>query len=238
MLQSVFDSIHHGGNILLEIGIERFIHATEQSRRNCCATELAIFDGVDPRGHPSTADKGLVRFSLILDRTLYRGFIEPDIRNMKASEHAVWRWLPGDPEQDGLPIESFLSTGRPDALVDEIRNTEPLAATPDTGGGVEGYLLLTGLVVFAFLQVATGDDHPLVVLEVHFLQLPDFTLALAMTGFVFKEEHMILGGKDSRATVARVFLFIVHRQHRHNRNLWVRWKKSTEMQHSAEGDIP
>lgn len=137
-----------------------------------------------------------------------------------------------------MAVERFFSAGRPDALSDQVRNTEPLAAAPDTGGGVEGHRFLADLVVSAFLQFATGDHHPLVVLEIHFLQLPNFALALAVAGFVFKEEHMILGGKDSRATVARVFLFIVNRQHRYGRGLWVRREKSTEMQHSAEGDIP
>ena len=49
---------------------------------------------------------------------------------------------------------------------------------------------------------------------------------------------MVLGWEDSCATVAGVFLFVVHRQHRHSRNLRVRREKGPDVQHGAERNVP
>ena len=88
------------------------------------------------------------------------------------------------------------------------------------------------------LRFAAGDDHPLVVLEVHFLQLPDLALAQAVAGLVFEQEDVVLGGCRAGAAVARVLLPVVDRQHRHGGDLGVRREKGPDVQHGAERDVP
>ena len=53
-------------------------------------------------------------------RVLHRVVVEPDVRDVKVREHTAGRGLPGDPEQDGLPAERFLSRCRPRAFVDQV----------------------------------------------------------------------------------------------------------------------
>lgn len=207
VLQGVFDPVHVGGDILLEIGVERFVHAAEQGRRHGGAAKYDVLDGIDPGGHPSAADEGLVRFGLAAGRALHRCVVQPNVRDVEAGEHTARCGLPGDPEQVSLDIEKFLSAGRPDALLDHVFDSEALAAAPDADGSVEGQRLLADLALSALLRFATGNDHPLVVLEVQFFQLPDFAFAKAVARFVFEKKNVVLSGRDSFAAIAmRLFL--------------------------------
>ena len=158
---------------------------------------------------------------------------------MEAGEHAVGRGLPGDSEQDGLTIEGFLSAGGPDAFVDEVTHSETLATAPDSSGAVEGHRFLASLAVFAFLRFAAGDDHALIVLQFQLLQFPNFPLAKAVAGLVFQEEHVVLGGEDSCASiVVRINFLTLHWQNGHGRIFRVRWEKGVDVQYGSEGNIP
>lgn len=216
MLQRVFGRGHQGPGPCLEISIERFVHAAEQSRRHLRATELAILDGIDPGVHPPAPDEGLVRFVLVVGGALHCSVVQPDVRDLEPGEHTARRRLLGDPEQDGLAIERLLFTGGQCALGDQVSDPEEFAAAPDAGGGVEGHCFLARLAISAFPRFAAGDDHPLVVPDIHLLQLPDLSFAKAVAGLIFETQGVVLGGEDASATiVVRVFRLVVHRQNRH-----------------------
>ena len=74
--------------------------------------------------------------------------------------------------------------------------------------------------------------------DVHFLELPGQALALAVAGFVFEQEDVVLGGEDARtAVVVGVLRFAIHRQDRHDRGLRVRREKGADVKHGAERDV-
>src|SRR6185295_14592051 len=108
MLQCILGCVHRHLAAFLEISVERGVHAAEQGRGHGGAAELAVLDGIDPGWHPTAADKGLVRFGLVVRGTLHRGIVQPNVRDVKASEDAIWCRLPGYAEQYGLPVERFL----------------------------------------------------------------------------------------------------------------------------------
>ena len=116
----------------------------------------------------------------------------------KPGEHTARRGLPGDPEQDGLAIERLLFHWQGSAP-SAIRSSDPeeFAAAPDAGGGVEGHCFLARLAISGFPRFAAGDDHPLVVPDIHLLQLPDLSFAQAVAGLVFETQGVVLGGEDA-----------------------------------------
>ena len=83
VLQGVLDRIHHGGNALLEIGVEGIIHATEEGCGNGGSAKFTILDLIDPTGHPAAADECLVGLGLIAGGPLDRDIVQPDIGDMK-----------------------------------------------------------------------------------------------------------------------------------------------------------
>jgi hypothetical protein len=107
-----------------------------------------------------------------------------------------------------------------------------------SGGGIECHFFFGSLVVSALLRFAGGEDQTFFDSDVHFLELPNEPFAQAMAGFVFEQKDVVLGGRDSFATVAGGFVFVVDRQHRHGGGLWIRRKKGAEVQHRAERDVP
>ncbi len=242
MLQGVLGSIHLCTAALLEVGVEGGIHAAEQRRAHGRAAELAILDGINPGWHPAAPDEGFVRLGLKLGGVLDRGVVQPDVRDVEAGENASQPiprcGLPSHPEQNGLPTEGFFPAGGPRAFGDQVRDYDALAAAPDAGSGVEGQIFLAGLAASACLRFAAGDDHPLVVLEFHFFELPDHSLVQAVAGLVFKEEDVVRGGCDTGATImARVHVLVVDRQHRHGGNLRVGREEGPDVQHGAERDV-
>ena len=70
------------------------------------------------------------------------------------------------------------------------------------------------------------------------LSFQTIALALAVAGLVFEQQDVVLGGCDAGATVARGFLSVVDRQHRHGGDLRVRREKGPDVQHGAERDVP
>jgi hypothetical protein len=49
-----------------------------------------------------------------------------------------------------------------------------------------------------------------VIFDLHFLELPDQTLALAVAGLVFEEQDVVLGGRNADpAIVVRVFVLLL-----------------------------
>ena len=228
MLQCILGRIHRCSDTLLEIGVEGGVHAAEQGRGHRGAAELAILDGIDPRGHPAAADEGLVRRGLILSGTLHRSLIQPDVRDVEPNEHAARRGMPGESEQDGLAFERFLPAGRPDAIGDQVCEPEAFATAPDSCGGIEGHRLFAPLVVSAFLWFEAGNDRALGFLEVQFLQFPDFALTQAEAGFVLEEEDVVLGGPFR----------ISFLENRDGGGRGVRREKGPDIQDRAERDIP
>jgi hypothetical protein len=101
---------------------------------------------------------------------------------------------------DWLPRDFFPSAGQaPSAMSSSMLRL--FTSAPDAGGGIEGQLFFPGLAVSALLGRACGDDHAFVVLDLHFLELPDEPFALAVAGFVFEQEDVVLGGGDAGAAV-------------------------------------
>ena len=185
VLQRVLGCIHRGGDIFFEIGVKRFVHATEQGCGHGRATKLAILDGVDPGGHPAATDEGLVHCGLIAGGALHCVVVQPDVRDVEPGEHAIRCGFPGDTKQDGLATEGFFPFCGPRAFGDEFLNAEAFAPSPDSGGSIEGHLFLGRIAVYALLWFEAGDDRTLQILEVHFFELPDLALAKALAGLVF-----------------------------------------------------
>ena len=158
---------------------------------------------------------------------------------MKAREHAIRCGLPGDAELDLLACEGFLPIGRPYSFGNQLRDREAFAAAPDAGGGIDGQFFFGGLTASTVFGFKGGDDHPFVVLEIHFLEFPDPSLALTVTGFIFEQEDVVFGGKDTSATiVVGVPRLVVDGQHWHSRNLRIGREIGEDVQHGAERDIP
>ena len=152
---------------------------------------------------------------------------------------AAWRGLPGDPEQNGLAIEGLLSAGGPDALGDQVLDSRDARGRARCGWRRRRSSFprwACRLRLTSIRRLAT--IIPWLFVSVHFFQLPDFALALAVAGLVFEEEDVVLGGGGAGATVARVLCPVVDRQHRHGGDLWVRREKGSDVQHRAERDIP
>ena len=239
VLEGVGDRVHQGGSAFGEVGVERWVHAAEERGGNGGAAELAILDIVDPGGHPAAADEGFVRFGLVLGGALHRGVVEPDVGEVKAGEDAIGGGLPSDAELDRLVAEGFFAIGGPGAFGDEFLNAEAFTATPDASGGIEGQFFFGGFGVAAFLWLKGGDDHACVAFDLHFLELPDESFALAVAGFVFEEKHMILGGEDAcTAIMIGVFFPAIDRQDRHSGGFRVGRKKGADVHYGAERDVP
>ena len=177
-------------------------------------------------------------FCLIQSGSLHRCVIQPEVRNVKAREHAIRCGFPGDAEQDLLACEGFLPIGRPYSFGNQLRDREAFAATPDAGGGIEGHFFFGGLTASSVFRFKGGDDHPFVVLEFHFLKFPDPSFALAVTGFIFEQEDVVFGGQDTGTTIViGVPRLVVDGQHRHGRNLRIGREIGEDVQHGAERDV-
>ena len=129
---------------------------------------------------------------------------------MKPEEDAVRAGLPGEPEQDGLAAERFFADSGPAALGAQFGEGQALASAPDAGGVIEGDLLFGGHGFAALLGSEGGDGHARIFLQIYFLEFPSLSGAQAVAGFVFEQQHVILGREDADATiVVRVAVFIV-----------------------------
>ena len=228
MLQCILGCIHDFLGSFLEIGVEGWVHTTEQGRGHGRAAELAILDGIHPGGHPADPDQLLMNLGLIVGGSLHRSLIQPDIRNVEAIPDVARSGLPGEPELDGLATEGFLPAGGPDTLGDQVFEPKAFAASPNAGGCIEGHRLFAGLAVSAFLRFEAGDDHPLVFLEVHLLQLPDFALTQAVAGLVLEQDSVVLGGLRGACV----------RDDRHGGGLRVRREKGPNIHDGAKRDVP
>ena len=109
------------------------------------------------------------------------------------------RGLPGDAEQDGLAAEGFLSARRARCL----RRSSPRSR------GIRGRARCgwrhrrsafprwpCRLRLASVRELAT--IMPSLFLNVHFLELPDHSLAQAVAGLVFEEQDVVLGGGRCR----------------------------------------
>ncbi len=114
--------------------------------------------------------------------------IQPNVRDMKASEDTIWSRLPGDAQQYGLALEGFLPFSGPCRLSNQVCDLEAFAAAPDSRAGIKGQFFPSlDLPVAACLWFSAGDDHAFFILDLHFLKLPDHAFVQAVTGFVFEE---------------------------------------------------
>ncbi len=76
-------------------------------------------------------------FDLMTGSALHCNVIQPNVRDMKASEDTIWSRLPGDAQQYGLALEGFLpSAGH--ALSNQVSDLEAFAAAPDSRAGIKG----------------------------------------------------------------------------------------------------
>ena len=76
------------------------------------------------------------------------------------------------------------------------------------------------------------------VFDLHFLEFPDESYALAVAGFVFEQEDVILGGEDaSAAVVVGVRFFAIDGQDWHSGGLGVGREESVDVHHGAERDV-
>ena len=172
----------------------------------------------------------------MLRGVLHRFVVEPNVREVKASEHTAGRGPPGDANLHRLAAESLFSFSGPDALGDEVLDAETFATTPDTRGGIKGQGFDDGLrfgVCFAF---ATCEDRSCAIFDVHFLELPDESFALAVAGLVFEQQNVVLSGCDAKRTCFRL-LSVVHGQDGHGGRFRVRREKRTNMQHRSQWNV-
>ena len=105
VLQGVLDRIHHGGNALLEIGVEGIVHAAEEGGGNGCGAKFTILHRIDPTGHPAAADECLVGLGLVVGGPLHGKVVEPDVGDVKARKDTIRCRPPGNAEKDCLVIE-------------------------------------------------------------------------------------------------------------------------------------
>ena len=96
-----------------------------------------------------------------------------------------------------LVAKRFFTISRPCAFGDKFLDTETFATTPDAGSGIEGQCFFSGLGIAALLWFTGGNDHALAAFDDYFFEFPDESLALAVTGFVFKQKNVVLGGEDT-----------------------------------------
>ncbi len=89
MLQGVLGSIDLCPAAFLEVGVEGGVHTAEEGRGHGGAAELAILDGIHPRGHPASLDEGFVRLGLNLGGVLHGGVVQPNVRDVKLGESAI-----------------------------------------------------------------------------------------------------------------------------------------------------
>ena len=82
VLEITFHRVHLGVGSLLKIGVERFIHAAEQSGRDGGGSKLAILDCIDPTGHPARSNEGLVCLGLVAGGALHGDVVQPNIRDV------------------------------------------------------------------------------------------------------------------------------------------------------------
>ncbi len=102
VLEVTFHRVHLGVGSLLKIGVERFIHAAEQSGGDGGGAKLAILDRIDPTGHPPCSNEGLVRLGLVAGGALHGDVIQPNIRDVEAGEDVAWGGFPRDAKQNDL----------------------------------------------------------------------------------------------------------------------------------------
>ena len=89
MFQGVLDRIHHGGNILLEVGVEGIVHAAEEGGGNGCGAKFTILDRIDPPGHPTASYVCLVGLGLVAGGPLHGKVVQPDVGDVKAGKDTV-----------------------------------------------------------------------------------------------------------------------------------------------------
>ena len=102
VLEVTFHRVHVGVGSLLKIGVERFLHAAEQSGGDGGGAKLAILDHIDPTGHPARSNEGLVRLGLVAGGALHGDVVQPNIRDEEAGEYVARGGFPRDAKQNGL----------------------------------------------------------------------------------------------------------------------------------------
>ena len=89
VFQGVLDRIHHGGNALLEVGVEGIVHAAEEGGGNGCGAKFTILDRIDPTGHPTAANECLVGLGLVAGGSLHGKVVQPDVGDVKAGKDTI-----------------------------------------------------------------------------------------------------------------------------------------------------
>ena len=84
-----------------------------------------------------------------------------------------------------MSAEILLAAGWPRFFGDQVRDANAFATAPNAGGGVEGQLFVLEFTFAVGLRCPARRDLPGLVLEFHFFQLPDQSLAQTVAGFVF-----------------------------------------------------
>ena len=106
------------------------------------------------------------------------------------------------PSRTAWPSSDFFPLGGPDALGDQVLDPEALAAAPDAGGGVEGHRFLVGLAVCRLPSVrGWRRSSPALFLISTSFSFQTIALAQAVTGLVFEEQDVVLGGEDAGAAM-------------------------------------